>query len=99
MILEQNVTIRVETVVLIKGLGLKKMHSVIKCVPKNRCVEGSKDPSLSSLRTGPGNPRADLITAFLKNTISGISDPICIENYYTIALGRDRKFHECSNFR
>ena len=31
--------------------------------------------------------------------ISGISDPICNENYYTFALGRDRKFHVCSNFR
>ena len=31
--------------------------------------------------------------------MSGISDPICNENYHTIALGRDRKFHVCSNFR
>ena len=36
---------------------------------------------------------------FLRNTTSGISDPICNENYHTFALGRDRKFHVCSNFR
>ena len=35
---------------------------------------------------------------FLRNTTSGISDPICSENYHTFALGRDRKFQVCSNF-
>ena len=36
---------------------------------------------------------------FLRDTISGIYDPIRIENYCTIALRRDRKFHVCSHFR
>ena len=34
---------------------------------------------------------------FLRNSISGISDPICNEIDYTLALGRDRKFHGCRN--
>ena len=33
------------------------------------------------------------------NNISGISDSIFEENYYTFALERDRKFHVCSNLR
>ena len=36
---------------------------------------------------------------FLRNTTSRISDPICYENYHTFTLGRDRKFHVCTNFR
>ena len=35
---------------------------------------------------------------FLRNTTAGISDRICIEDYHTFGLGRDRKFHVCSNF-
>ena len=35
---------------------------------------------------------------FLRNTTSGISDPIFKEIYQTFALGRDRKFRVCSNF-
>ena len=34
---------------------------------------------------------------YLRNATSGISDPIC-KNHHTFALGRDRKFHACSNF-
>ena len=42
---------------------------------------------------------SNLIAANIYETYDfGISDPICNENYYTIDLGRDRKFHVCSNF-
>jgi hypothetical protein len=46
-----------------------------------------------------GGGRSSSRRVFLRNTISGISDPICNENYDTIALGNDRTFHVCSNFR
>ena len=35
---------------------------------------------------------------FLENTISGISDPMCSENFYTMDMGRDRNLHAYSNF-
>ena len=34
----------------------------------------------------------------MRNTISGILGPICSENYYIFALGRDRMLHVCTNF-
>ena len=46
----------------------------------------------------PPRPTISSRRIFLRNTTSGISDPICNENYHTFALGRDRKFHVCSNF-
>ena len=55
-------------------------------LPTGRCRMDAFESTVSSRRV------------FLRNTTSGISDPICYENYHTFALGRDQKFHVCSNF-